>query len=91
MDRLPNARSIVSANKPIRPDVKLAICDTPEEQERSRQLIAELITNEVASVRIETFDIAYLCTVDGEEGCECGDLLGPFPNLINRGGAISRS
>jgi hypothetical protein len=74
---------------PINPyttDVNLTLCNTPEEQERSKLLIADLVTNEVAAARIESFNIKYFCFDHGETGCGCGDLTDSFAELISRGG-----
>lgn len=73
---------------PYASNVKLTLSDIPEEQLRSRLLIADLLTNEVAAARIESFTIEYFCpdiTDDGKE-CNCCDPLDPFIELINRGG-----
>ena len=43
-------------------NVKLKLSDIPEEQEPSKLLIADLLTNEVAAARIESFAIEYSCT-----------------------------
>ena len=73
---------------PINPyttDVRLTLCRTPEEQERSKLLIADLMTNEVAAARIESFNIEYFC-FDRKTDCGCGGLLDSFVELIGRGG-----
>lgn len=82
-----SARIMLPLN-PYTSDVKLTLSDIPEEQEQSRLLIADLLTNEVAAARIESFSIEYLCTgmMYGGEECKCGDFLDLFVNLINRGG-----
>ena len=66
--------------------MKLTLCRTPEEQEQSKLLVAELMTNEVAAARIEAFSIAYFCADDDKRDCGCGDSLGPFVELTRRGG-----
>lgn len=80
---------------PINPyasSVKLTLCDTPGEQEQAKLLIAELMTNEVAAAKIESFTIEYFC-IEDEDGreCKCGGLLGPFVELINRGGGYLKA
>jgi len=71
--------------------VKLKLCASPEEQEQSKLLIAELMTNDVAAAKIEMFDVEYFCVYKDEEGCGCGGLLGPFTELIDRGGAYLKA
>lgn len=81
-------RSILPIN-PHASSVQLTLCNTYEgqEQEQSRLLIADLMTNEAAAANIESFIIEYFCAAyDGEE-CECSDLLGPLVELIDRGGS----
>lgn len=70
---------------PYASSVKLTLCGTPEEQEHSKLLMAEVMTNEVAAVKIESFTVEYFDTDCGRE-CESDDLLGPFIELIDRGG-----
>ena len=75
--------------RPIHPyvsSVKLTLCDTPEEQEQSKLLIAELMTNEVAAAKIESFTIEYFCIIDGVRESRSGDSLSLFVELIDRGG-----
>jgi len=76
---------------PYSPNVKLTLCNTPEEQEQSKLLVAELMTNDVAATRIESFDIVYFCFMDDGIECGCGDLLGPFVELIDRGGGYLKA
>lgn len=78
---------------PINPytsDVKLPLCNAPDELEQSKLLISELMTNEVAAAKIEAFSIDSFCTSDRESGCECSDL-GPFVELIDRGGGYLKA
>lgn len=72
---------------PINPyisNVKFTLCGTPEQQEQSQLLVVELMTNEVAAAEIEAFSIEYYN--DGGKESGCGDLLGLFVELIDRGG-----
>lgn len=71
--------------------MKLNLCTTPEEQEQSRLLIAELMTNEVAAAKIEVFNVDYFCVVEEEGGCGCGGSLRPFTELIDRGGGYLKA
>ena len=50
------------------PSVKLTLSDT-EEQELSKPLIAEFMTNEVAAAKIESFTIEYFRIIDGRREC----------------------
>jgi len=70
---------------PYAPSVELTICNTPGEQEQSRLLITDLMTNEVAAAKIESFTIEYFCVIGDGRECECGSLLDPLVGLINRG------
>jgi hypothetical protein len=76
---------------PYAPDVTLTLCNTPEEQEQSKLLIADLMTNEVAAARIESLNIEYLCPMDDEKECRCGDLLNLLIELIDRGGGYLKA
>ena len=77
---------------PYAKNVKLTLCGAPEEQEQSRLLIAELMTNEVAAANVEAFDIGYFyCVDDDDGGCGCGDMLGTFVELIDRGGSYLKA
>lgn len=79
---------------PINPyisDVKLTLCTTHEQQEKSKLLIAELMTNEIAAAKIEAFSIEYFRAYDDGEGYECGDSLGSFVELIDRGGGYLKT
>lgn len=76
---------------PYASSVKLTLCNTPEEQEQSKLLIAELMTNEVAAAKIESFSIKYSCDIENGRVCRCGDLLGPFVGLIDRGGGYLKA
>ena len=76
---------------PYTPNVKLELCTSPEEQEQSKLLIAELMTNDVAAAKIEMFDVEYFCLYEDEGGCGCGDLLSPFTELIDRGGSYLKA
>jgi len=71
---------------PYASSVKLTLCATPEEQGHSKLLMAELMTNEVAAAKIESFTVEYFDIIDGERECESDDLLDPFVELIDRGG-----
>ena len=71
--------------------MELLICETREEQKRSKLLIAELMTNEVAAARIESFNIEYFCDIEDDGECRCSDLLGPFVGLIGRGGSYLKA
>lgn len=66
--------------------VKLVLCDTPEEQELSKLLIVELMTNEVAAAKIESFIIEYFRSIDDERESRSRNLLGPFVELVDHGG-----
>ena len=75
---------------PINPYVKdgeLKLCGASEEQEQSRLLIAELMTNEVVAANIETFNIKYSRIVRGGRDRRCSDSLGTFVEFIDRGGS----
>lgn len=79
---------------PINPyvsNVKLALCETPEEQKMSKLLIAELMTNEVAAAKIESFNIEYFHVFSGGKECGGDDLVGPFVGLLNRGGSYLKA
>lgn len=76
---------VVLPLNPYISDVKLTICDNPVEQEQSRLLIADLMTNEVAAARVESFTIECLCDFDDDKECRCGGLLYLFTELIGRG------
>ena len=69
-------------------NVRLTLSDIPVEQEQSKLLIADLLTNEVAAARIESFTIEYSCPGlrYSEEECKCGDFLDPLVELFDRGG-----
>jgi len=71
---------------PYASSVKLALCGAPEEQGHSKLLMAELMTNEVAAAKIESFTVEYFNIIDGGRECESDDLLGLFVELIDRGG-----
>lgn len=73
--------------------MKLTLSDLPEEQEQSKLLITDLLTNEVAAARIESFTLEYSCPGLGysEEECKCGDFLDPLVELINRGGGYLKA
>jgi len=75
---------------PYVPNVKFTLCNTPEEQEQSTLLITELMTKDVAAARVESFNIKYFCFMDDGRECRCGDLLGPFVKLIDRGGGLPK-
>ena len=66
--------------------MKLKLCTSPEEQEQSKLLIAELMTNEVAAAEIEVFNVDE----DGG-GYGCGDLLSTLTELIGRGGSYLKA
>jgi len=70
---------------PYASSVKLTLCGTPKEQGHSKLLMAELMTNEVAAAKIESFTVEYFDIDCGRE-CESDDFLGPFVELIDRGG-----
>jgi len=83
-----SSRTRVGLMLPINPyvsNVRLTLCGTPEEQEQSKLLIAELMTNEVAAAKTQAFGIQYFCSYNNEKECKCDDLLGPFVELIDRG------
>lgn len=48
------------------------------------------MTNEVAAAKIEGFSIEYCCD-DVEQECGCGDLVGSFLELIDRGKGYLRT
>jgi hypothetical protein len=78
---------------PYASDVKLTLSDIPKEQEQSKLLIAELLTNEAAAAAVESFSIEHFCTdsmYSGKE-CKCGDFLDPLIELINRGGGYLKA
>jgi len=76
---------------PYTPNVKLKLCASPEEQEQSKLLIAELMTNDVAAGKIEMFDVEYFCVHEDEGGCGCDGLQSPFTELIDRGGGYLKA
>jgi hypothetical protein len=77
---------------PYAKDVKLTLCGEFEEQEQSKLLIAELTANEVAAANVEAFDIGYFnCVDDNDRDCRCGDTLGSFVELIDRGGSYLKA
>lgn len=82
-----SARIFLPPN-PYVSNVELVISNIPKEQEQSESLVAELLTNEVAAARIESFTIEYSCLdiMYGGEGWKCSDSLDTFMELINRGG-----
>lgn len=90
VDDYPSRRTTRVSLLPMNPyvsDVELTLSDIPEEQEQSKLLVSDLLTNEVAAARIESFSIDYSCfhITDGGGSCGCGDFLDPFIELINRG------
>jgi hypothetical protein len=90
--RHPQTRAqLVLPVKPYAKNVKLTLCGAPEEQEKSRLLIAELMTNEVAAANAETFNIKYSSIVHGGRDCRCSDSLGTFVELIDRGGSYLKA
>ena len=84
------ARLMLPVN-PYAKNVKLTLCGESEEQEQSKLLIAELTANEVAAANVEAFDIGYFNCVDGGRDCRCGDTLGTFVELIDRGGSYLKA
>ena len=72
-------------------DVELKLCGASEEQEQSRLLIAELMTNEVVAANMETFNIKYSCIVRGGRDCRCSDSLGTSVELTDRGGSYLKA
>lgn len=70
--------------------MELTLCDRPKEQDQSKLLIAELMTNEVAAAKIKGFSIKYYCDYDENE-CGCADLLGSFVELVDRGGGYLKT
>ena len=54
-------------------------------------MITELMTNEVAAANIESFNVEYFCHMDYGRECECSDFLGPFVELVDRGGGYLKA
>lgn len=73
--------------------VDMTFSPVPESNARTKTLIAEFMTNDIAAAGIEEFGLELECDPDTETRrfCKTGDALDDFIKLIDRGNNYLRS